>query len=139
MSLESKLDALTHAVTVLTARIESMNGAPAAVAPQVAVPAPAMPAIMPQVAVPAPQMPTVPAMPAPPMFAAPVNPTPAGAPFNDPKGMIDYIMGAYKTMGPQKGAAIQNILVGLGYQNINDVKPEHYPVLWQQVEALKGA
>jgi len=46
-------------------------------------------------------------------------------------------MGAYKEMGPTKGALIQGVLTQLGYQNINDVKPEHYGSLYQGVEALK--
>ena len=80
-------------------------------------------------------------MPAPPMFAAQV-PTPAtaaAAPFTDVKGMIDYVMGVYRELGPQKGAQIQNVLTGLGYQNINDVTPEHYSALFQGVEQLKVA
>jgi len=78
-------------------------------------------------------------MPAPPTFVAPVAaPAPTGAPFSDPKGLIDYVMGAYKALGPQKGAMIQGVLTGLGYQNINDVKPEHYAALHTGVEALKG-
>lgn len=79
-------------------------------------------------------------MPAPPAFAAPAAaPAATGAPFSDGKGLIDYVMGAYKELGPQKGAQIQNVLTGLGYQNINDVKPEHYGQLHAGVEALKGA
>ena len=79
-------------------------------------------------------------VPAPPVFAAPA-PAPAqgsAAPFTDVKGMIDYVMGVYRELGPQKGAQIQNVLTGLGYQNINDVKPEHYSALFQGVEALKA-
>lgn len=82
-------------------------------------------------------------MPAPPAFmAAPVAaPAPvavaAGAPFTDGKGLIDYVMGAYKALGAAKGANIQGVLVGMGYQNINDVKPEHYAALFAGVEALK--
>ena len=53
--------------------------------------------------------------------------------------MIDYVMGVYRELGPQKGAQIQNVLTGLGYQNINDVKPEHYNALFQGVEQLKVA
>ena len=79
-------------------------------------------------------------MPAPPAFVAPAPaaaPVASGAPFTDCKGLIDYVMNAYKALGPQKGAQIQNVLVGLGYQNINDVKPEHYGALFADVEALK--
>jgi hypothetical protein len=60
-----------------------------------------------------------------------------GAPFSDGKGLIDYVMGAYKALGAAKGSQIQNVLVSLGYQNINDVKPEHYGALFAGVEALK--
>ena len=139
MSLEAKIEALTQAVVALTAKLESANvaaPAPVAQAPApVAVPAP----VAAPVAAPAPVV-AAPAMPAPPAFVAPAPaaaPVASGAPFTDGKGLIDYVMGAYKALGPQKGAQIQNVLVGLGYQNINDVKPEHYGALFAGVEALK--
>jgi hypothetical protein len=130
MSLENKIDALTIAVQALTVAIlESKNVAPAAlVAPA---PAPVV-EVAPVV--------TAPAMPAPPAFIAPVPapaPVVAGAPFSDGKGLIDYVMSAYKALGAAKGSQIQNVLVSLGYQNINDVKPEHYGQLFAGVEALK--
>ena len=134
MSLEAKIEALTAAVVALTAKLGSANvsaPAPVAQAPApVAAPAPVYAA---PVAAPAP------AMPAPPTFMAPPAPAAAvtGAPFSDGKGLIDYVMGAYKALGPQKGAMIQGVLTGLGYQNINDVRPEHYGALFAGVEALK--
>ena len=148
MSLESKIQELTETVSRL---IDALNAhqttivaptpapvqvaAPVAPAPVVTAPAPAPVAAAP-VAAPAP----VAAMPAPPSFVAPAAaPAPTGAPFSDNKGLIDYVMGAYKAMGPQKGASIQNVLTQLGYQNINDVKPEHFAALYQGVEALKAA
>lgn len=79
-----------------------------------------------------------PAMPAPPTFAEAPAPAAAAAPFTDSKGLIDYVMGVYKIIGPAKGAGIQNVLTSLGYQNINDIKPEHYGALYAGVEALKG-
>jgi len=136
MSLESKIEALTAAVVALTAKLESTNVAPAApvVNPNTvtisAAPAPA----------PAPVAAPAPAMPAPPSFVAPAPAAPAatgGAPFSDPKGLIDYVMSSYKALGPQKGAEIQKVLTNLGYGNINDVKPEHYGALFAGVEALK--
>jgi hypothetical protein len=136
MSLESKIEALTAAVIALTAKLESSNVA--APAPQViTTAAPAAPVTL-TVPAPAPVAAPVVAMPAPPSFA-PVAPTPApaGAPFSDPKGLIDYVMSSYKALGPQKGAQIQTVLTGLGYGNINDVKPEHYGALFAGVEALK--
>jgi len=129
MSLESKIEALTAAVQALTAKLESGNIAPAA---------PVAPAPVPVVKA-APVVAAAPAMPAPPVFVAPVAaPAPAPSMFTDPKGLIDYVMGAYKALGPQKGASIQGVLVGLGYQNINDVKPEHYGDLFNGIEALKA-
>jgi hypothetical protein len=130
MSLENKIDALTIAVQALTVAIlESKNVAPAA--PIAPAPAPVV-EVAPVVA--------APAMPAPPAFIAPAPapaPVVAGAPFSDGKGLIDYVMSAYKALGAAKGSQIQNVLVSLGYQNINDVKPEHYGQLFAGVEALK--
>jgi hypothetical protein len=141
MSLESKIEALTQAVAALTAKLESSNvTAPAPVAPASAPVVQAAPVAAEPVATPAPVA-AAPAMPAPPAFVAPAPvaaPVATGAPFTDGKGLIDYVMGAYKALGAAKGAQIQNVLVSLGYQNINDVKPEHYGALFTGVEALKG-
>ena len=133
MSLELKIEALTAAVIALTAKLESSNvSAPAPVAPA---PAPVVQAAPVPVAAP---VAAAPVMPAPPAFVAPAPaPVASGAPFSDGKGLIDYVMGAYKALGPQKGAQIQGVLTGMGYQNINDVKPEHYAALHTGVEALK--
>lgn len=138
MSLEAKIEALTAAVTALTAQLQAGNvAAPAPVAPTPAPVVQAAPVHVSVVDTPAPVA-AAPAMPAPPSFVAPAPaPAPIGAPFSDPKGLIDYVMGAYKALGPQKGAQIQGVLTGLGYQNINDVKPEHYAALHTGVEALK--
>lgn len=125
MSLEVKIEALTQAVVALTAKLESGTvAAPVAVTQEPKVIAPVVAA---------------PAMPAPPVFVAPAPVAPTGAPFTDGKGLIDYMMGVYKALGPQKGAQIQGVLTGIGYQNINDVKPEHYGQLFAAVEALKAA
>ena len=134
MSLENKIEALTAAVIALTAKLESSNVAPAA--PVAPAPAPVV-QVAPVVAAP---VVAAPAMPVPPAFVAPA-PAPApvagGAPFSDGKGLIDYVMASYKSLGVAKGANIQGVLVSLGYQNINDVKPEHYGALFAGVEALK--
>lgn len=145
MSLENKIEALTAAVTALTAQLQAGNVAPAA--PVAPTPAPVV-QDAPVVTAPLVQAAPVaaPAMPAPPAFVAPaMNPLPtatatsttSNAPFTDPKGLIDFVMASYKALGPQKGAMIQGVLTGLGYQNINDVKPEHYGALFAGVEALK--
>jgi hypothetical protein len=151
MSLENKIEALTAAVIALTAKLESSNvSAPAPVAPAPAPVVQAAPVIVNQPLVTPVSVAAAPVMPAPPSFtpaavAPAMNPSPtatatsttSSAPFSDPKGLIDYVMGAYKALGPQKGSLIQGVLVGLGYQNINDVKPEHYAALHTGVEALK--
>jgi len=128
MSIEQNLAALTAAVIELTNALKSAGATTVTATPAPVTPlAPVM------------QAPAAPVMPAPPMFAPPAAPAPAptGAPFTDGAGLIAYVMGAYKEMGPQKGAQIQSVLTSLNYQNINDVKPEHYAALYQGVEALK--
>lgn len=146
MSLEAKIEALTQAVQALTAQLQSAPAAQAASAPA---PVPTVAAI-PSAPVQAPVVAAQPvpvaaspsnAMPAPPSFVAAPAPVAApaagGAPFTDSKGLIEYVMTAYKALGPQKGAQIQGVLTNLGYQNINDVKPEHYGQLHAGIEALK--
>jgi hypothetical protein len=83
-------------------------------------------------------------MPAPPVFEVPAPAAPAPvaqalpkAPFADQKGLIDYIMGSYKTLGTVKGAQIQNVLGSVGCTTINEVSPDKYDALFAGVEALK--
>ena len=66
---------------------------------------------------------------------APAPAAPA-APFTDAKGLTAYVMGKYRSLGPIKGALIQNCLSELGYKNINDVQPEYYGLFAQKVEAI---
>lgn len=135
--IEQNIAALTAAVIELTNAIRASG---TTTVPQAAV---AVTTAAPPVAAHfAPQ--AAPAMPAPPTFAppafaapAPAAPVAPSAPFSDGQGLIAYVMAAYKEMGPAKGANIQGVLTSLGYQNINDVKPEHYAALYQGVEALK--
>lgn len=150
MSLELTIENLTVAINTL---IDSINkqGIRAPIAPMVA--PVAFTQAAPTVAAPAPTIvqvaaaPSVPVvsgmtveMPAPPSFVTPqaVFVPQNGAPFTDPKGLIDFVMTSYKNLGPAKGAGIQGVLTGLGYQNINDVKAEHYAALFSGIEALKG-
>lgn len=131
MSIEKTISDLTAAIIGLTAALN--QGKPAALAQAPAAPAAAMPA--PPVFSPPAALAQAPAMfQAPAPAAAPAGPA---APFTDSAGLINYVMGVYKEVGPAKGAGIQGVLTGLGYQNINDVKPEHYGALYQGVEALK--
>ena len=130
MSIEKTISDLTAAVTALTAALNQRAGATTVAQ------APAPVAVTPQFTAPAPA-PTMPALPTFAAAPAPAAPVAAAAPFADGPGLIAYVMGAYKEMGPTKGAQIQGVLTQLGYQNINDVKPEHYGSLYQGVEALK--
>ena len=135
MSIEKTISDLTTAINALTAALnQRAGGAGAPIVPQAA--APVAQQFAPTVA-PAPTaMPTLPTFAAAPAQQQAVVSQP-NAPFTDGAGLIAYVMGAYKEMGPTKGALIQGVLTGLGYQNINDVKPEHYGSLYQGVEALK--
>ena len=135
MSIEKTISDLTTAINALTAALnQRAGGAGAPIVPQAA--APVAQQFAPTVA-PAPTaMPTLPTFAAAPAQQQAVVNQP-NAPFTDGAGLIAYVMGAYKEMGPTKGAQIQGVLTGLGYQNINDVKPEHYGSLFQGVEALK--
>jgi hypothetical protein len=131
MSLESKIEALTAAVSQLTAIMSAGTASVQQPAPVVQAPAVAAPVA------------PAPVMPAPPTFApapAPVVAAPVvtGAPFTDPNGLMQYVMAAYQAMGPVKGANIQGILTSLGHANINDVKPEQYGQLYSMVEQLKA-
>ena len=146
MSIEQTISNLTDAINRLAAAMEKASVAAAAPVAQpepvtapLAAPTPAAP-----VAAPVVPAPTVPAaaspsnpMPAPPTFDAPAPAAPS-VPFSDPKGLIDYVMSSYKALGQAKGAQIQQVLLNLGVQNINDVKPEQYTQLYAGVEALKG-
>jgi hypothetical protein len=66
-------------------------------------------------------------------------PTQSATPFTDHQGMINYVMAAYKDLGPQKGAGIQDVMATIGLVNINDAKPGDYDALYQGIESLKGA
>ena len=123
MTIEARLEALTTAVQALTAALTQRT--PQASAP-VAAPAP--------VPTPAPVAPPV--MPPPPMFAVPPMAAASVVPFSDAKGLMDYVMTKYKTLGPEKGAKIHGVLLSLGVQNINDVKPEQYGALFAGVEGI---
>lgn len=159
MSLEAKIDGLNSTIELLVAAVTKLTEAltetaePAKQLTTQVVAAPVTPPIAPPVAapVPAPVAPVGTAVPpvAPPVqsiaagmppaptFAAPAPVEAVALPFSDHAGLIQYVMSAYRDMGPTKGAKIQQVMVGLGYSNINDVKPEHYAALHSGVEALK--
>lgn len=122
-------------------KAEKVEPAPVVAAPLPViepVAAPVFTAPAPVVATPAP---VAAQMPPPPVFTAPAQSAPAhvatSAPFSDPKGLLAYVIASYNALGAQKGAGIQQVLVANGYQNINDVQPDHYAALYAGIEALK--
>ena len=133
MSIEQKISELTAAVTALTAALNQWVGVSTVPQATGAVTGGTALGTMPAAQA---QMPTLPTFAAAPAQQQAVVNQPH-APFIDGAGLIAYVMGAYKEMGPTKGALIQGVLTQLGYNNINDVKPEHYGSLFQGVEALK--
>jgi hypothetical protein len=80
-------------------------------------------------------------MPALPTFDLPVVlPTPqtvTPSPFANKQAMTDFVLSSYKALGAEKGAKIQDVLVSLGFKNINDVPTGSWAALKAGVEALK--
>ena len=60
-------------------------------------------------------------------------------PITDTQALVQYVMATYQQLGAEKGAGIQTVLTNYGYANINDVKPEHYGAIWQDIETMKNA
>jgi len=154
MSLEAKIDNLSAVIEKLISVLESnavtVKETPAPVVKQEPKPVVKEEPVAVVAAPAAPQAAPAPAptqMPAPPVFEAVTPPEVAEvmaeqakkAPFDTAKGLVDYVMGAYREMGPAKGQGIQKVLVLAGYQNINDVKPEHYYEVWTGIEKLRTA
>lgn len=107
--------------------------APVSVEP-VSVPVSVEPVVVEVVAAPV----AIPVVPVAAPVVAPVL-TPTGSvPFTDAKSLVAYMMDSYKTLGPIKGAQIQQILAGVGKSNINEVTPDLYATVYAGVEALKA-
>lgn len=129
MSLELKIESLTTAINALVAALGQRAAHPVAAPAPVPVPAPA----------PVPVPPPAPVMPPPPTFLAPTpvaTPAPT-VPFSDNKGLVDYVMARYKSLGPEKGGKIHGVLLSMGCNAINDVKPEQYGQFYAAVEAIQ--
>ena len=67
--------------------------------------------------------------------AAPV----ATCPITNGKELMDFVMSAFKAMGPEKGARIQEVLQSIGCAAINEVRPDQYAALHAGIEVLKAA
>lgn len=135
MSLESKIDALTLAVTALTAAMQA--GVPAA-----PVQAPIVPAAAP-VAPPAPAAPVLTAppsmMPPPPFPAAAPPAAPAGVPFSDSTGLVAWATEQFhrlEGLGNGKGNQITALITSWGVSDINAVPPQGYQAFYEAVSAL---
>lgn len=134
-ALQSLIEVLPHDAKVkVAAATQAANPTPSLA------PAPAPITTVAQVATPAAIAPAATQMPAPPTFVTvpALAPVVTSVPFADGKGLLDWVMQSYKNMGAAKGAGIQTVLTGLGYANINDIKPEHYAALYAGIEALKA-
>ena len=132
--LETKIEALTQAVIALTEVILKIEAKETA-AP-VAAPAPVIIEAPVEVAKEIVAAIDKTVMPAAPTFE-PVIEAANKAPFTDGKGLIDYVMTAYKEMGAEKGAKIQGVLTEMGLQNVNELRPTEYDAFYTKVEALK--
>ena len=77
-----------------------------------------------------------PAAPTPTVTAVSAAPATATA-FPSKQAMMDWIMTTYRELGAEKGAKIQEVLVAMGFQNINDVPADKWGQLKAGVEALK--
>jgi len=127
MSIETNLASIAKSLETLVAHLTAdKQPAPAAAPAPAPVPVAATPAAP---AVPAFAMPLPAAAPAP----APVGPA---APFTDGKGLMEYVMGKYRALGPVKGGMIQNVLSEIGCKNINEVQPAQYGEFYAKVEAI---
>ena len=142
MSLELKIESLTTAINALVEALGQRAAQPVTVAAPAPVPAPvpAPPAPVPvPTPAPVPVPPPAPVMPPPPTFLAPTpvtTPAPS-VPFSDNKGLVDYVMARYKALGPEKGGKIHEVLLSMGCNAINEVKPEQYGQFYAAVEAIQ--
>jgi len=73
-----------------------------------------------------------------PVFATPAAVSPFSAVFANQAELTAFVMDTYKSLGPIKGAKIQEVLNSVGAKNINEVKPEMYAAVKAGVEALKA-
>jgi len=139
MSLELKIESLTTAINALVAALGQRAAQPVAMAAPAPVPvAPPAPVPVPTPA-PVPVPPPAPVMPPPPTFLAPTpvtTPAPS-VPFSDNKGLVDYVMARDKALGPEKGGKIHGVLLSMGCNAINEVKPEQYGQFYAAVEAIQ--
>ncbi len=131
MSIENNLESIAKSLAIVAAYCSKVLNAP------VGVTSATEPASTP-IAAPASTPIAAPVLVAPiatPTFMA----SSTAVPFNDHKGLIEYVMSVYKELGPVKGVEIQGILTKMKCTNINEVKPEQYADFFADCEKLKVA
>jgi len=139
MSIETNLASIAKSLeTLVTHMTADKQPAPAPAALPTVLAAPSPVAAAPAAPVEAAPAPAVPAF-AMPLPAAAPAPAPVGpaAPFTDGKGLMEYVMGKYRALGPVKGGMIQNVLSEIGCKNINEVQPAQYGEFHARVEAIQ--
>lgn len=137
MSLELKIESLTTAINALVAALGQRHPVVVSAVADAVIPAAAP--VTPPAPVPVPVPAPAPVMPPPPTFMAPPPVTVAinTLPFSDGKGLVDYVMARYKALGPEKGGKIHGVLLSMGCNAINEVKPEQYGQFYAAVEAIQ--
>ena len=144
MSLEQTLERIAVALETIAANRAPVQNTPVAApvaAPVKEVKKPVevvIPVLIPEAAAPTPPVvaaPTVPTVTLAPVVASPSD----DCPIKDGKGLMDYVMGAYRALGAEKGAKIQEVLNSIGCAAINEVRADQYAALHAGIEALKAA
>lgn len=148
MSIETDLSSIAKSLGLIAAALSAKQSA-------VATPAPApvqeatkvvAPVEVPAVT-PAPVMPPVPvftqAVPTPtvtevvhPVVAAPV--IAVASPFKTRNEFSQYVIDAFKSMGPEKGMQIQQILADMGHTNISHVPEDQWLTIKTKIDGLRG-
>jgi hypothetical protein len=127
MSIENSLASIAKSLEIIANQMTKVTTVPAEHAP----------VTVPVTPTPAPVVAPTPAPTPTPEPVATVTVSDVNAPFSDSKGMIQYVMDAYKALGATKGAKIQEVLQTLGHRNINEVRPDQYAALYAGIEGLK--
>lgn len=143
MSLDATLSSIEKSLSRIAAALESRSTVAPVAAPVQSAPVyasvPQVAPILAPVQHPHPVQQPQPA----PVFAAPA-PVATNNPFGkDEQGneqnLNSYAMSAYRTMGPIKGARIQQVLGELGRGNLNELQPDQYAQFVAKVEELKAS
>lgn len=140
MTIEANLASIAKSLEIIAAIVQNRNviepvpaAAPVAAAPAV-VPnvQPAPIPVAPVTVTPVAAVVTTPVA----AVAAPAAVSPSDAVFANHTAFVEFVMNSYKTLGPIKGAKIQDVLTASGVKNINDVQASMYAAVKSGIEAL---